>query len=299
MSIPSSTEEVSPRFAELDRWPLGEVVDALVQGQLAAVAVVHAARAAIAAAAEAAAARLEDGTGRLVYVGAGTSGRLAVQDGVELVPTYGWPPPRLVYLMAGGAAALTRSVEGAEDDGAAARAAVASHRLGPADVVVAVAASGRTPYAVAAVEAARAAGAFTIALANNAPSPLLDAAAAPIALATGAEVVAGSTRLAAGTAQKAALNTLSTAIMVGLGRTYGNLMVDVAARNTKLDARRLALVRRIAGVDAARAEAALVAAEGHVKTAVLVARGDTAEGARDRLARRRGRLRAALAEQGA
>lgn len=294
-----STEEVSPRFAELDRWPTDEVVDAVVQGQLAAVAVVHAARGAIAAAAEAAVARLEGGVGRLVYIGAGTSGRLAVQDGVELVPTYGWPSARLVYLMAGGEAALTRSVEGAEDDDAAARAAVASHGLGPADVVVAVAASGRTPYAVAAVDAARAAGAFTIALANNAPSPLLDAAEAPIALATGAEVVAGSTRLAAGTAQKAALNTLSTAIMVGLGHTYGNLMVDVAAHNTKLDARRVAMLRRITGVDAARAEAALLAADGHVKTAVLVALGDTTDGARDRLARQRGRLRAALAEQNA
>jgi N-acetylmuramic acid 6-phosphate etherase len=294
-----STEEESPRFEALDRWPAPDVVDAVIQGQLAAVAVVHAARHAIAAAAAAAVRRLEAGTGRLVYIGAGTSGRLAVQDGVELVPTYGWPTARLVYLMAGGEAALTRSVEGAEDDGGAATAAVAAHRLGPADVAVAVAASGRTPYAVAAVEAARAAGALTIALANNAPSPLLAAAEAPIALATGAEVVAGSTRLAAGTAQKAALNTLSTAIMVALGRTYGNLMVDVAARNTKLDARRIAMLRRIAGVDAARAEIALLAADGHVKTAVLIAFGETAEGARARLARHRGRLRAALAERDA
>jgi len=294
-----STEEVSPRFAELDRWGADEVVDALIQGQLAAVAVVHAARGAIAAAAAAAAARLERGGGRLVYVGAGTSGRLAVQDGVELVPTYGWPEARLVYLTAGGEAALTRSVEGAEDDAPAARAALAAHAVGPADVVVAVAASGRTPYAVAAVEAARAAGALTIALANVAPAPLLAAAEAPIALPTGAEVVAGSTRLAAGTAQKAALGTLSTATMVRLGRTYGNLMVDVAARNTKLDARRIAMVRRIAGVEAGAAEAALVTADGHAKTAVLVARGDDAATARARLARHGGRLRAALGERDA
>ena len=294
-----STEEVSPRFAELDRWAASDVVGAVVEGQLAAVAVVHAARAELAAAAAAAATRLEAGDGRLVYVGAGTSGRLAVQDGVELVPTYGWPTARLVYLVAGGEAALTRSVEGAEDDAEAARAAVASHGLGPADVVVAVAASGRTPYAVAAVEAARAAGALTVALANRAPSPLLAAAEAPIALATGAEVVAGSTRLAAGTAQKAALGTLSTAIMVKLGRTYGNLMVDVAARNTKLDARRLAMVRRITGVDAARAETALTAADGHVKTAVLVALGEAPDAARARLGRHRGRLRAALEDRDA
>jgi N-acetylmuramic acid 6-phosphate etherase len=294
-----STEDVSVRFAALDRWPTDDVVDALVQGQLAAVAVVHGARPALTAAAEAAAARLEDGTGRLVYVGAGTSGRLAVQDGVELLPTYGWPAGRLLHLMAGGEAALTRSVEGAEDDAAAARAAVAAHGLGRADVVVAVAASGRTPFAVAAVEAARAAGALTIALANNVPAALLATAEAPIPLPTGAEVVAGSTRLAAGTAQKVALNTLSTAIMVRLGRTYGNLMVDVAARNTKLDARRIAMVRRITGVDATRAEHALVIADGHVKTAVLVALGAPADAARARLARHRGRLRAALDERDA
>jgi N-acetylmuramic acid 6-phosphate etherase len=292
-----STEEVSPRFEALDLWSASDVVDALLEGQLAAVAVVHGAAAAIARAVTAAAARLESGAGRLVYVGAGTSGRLAVQDGVELVPTYGWPETRLVYLVAGGEPALVRSIEGAEDDAAGARAAVAGLGLGPADVVVAVAASGRTPYAVAAVEAARAAGALTIALANNDPSPLLAAAEAPIPLATGAEVVAGSTRLKAGTAQKAALGTLSTALMVALGRTHGNLMVDVAARNTKLDTRRITMVRRIANVDAAVAEAALLAADGHAKTAVLLACGDDAATATNRLARHRGRLRAALAER--
>ena len=292
-----STEEVSPRFAELDRWPAGDVAAALIEGQLRAVAVVDAARPYLTAAAEAAAARLAHAKARLVYVGAGTSGRLAVQDGVELVPTYGWPPARLVYLLAGGDAALTRSVEGAEDDAAAARAAITEHGIGAGDVVVAVAASGRTPFAVAAVEAARAAGALTIALANVVPSPLLDAAEAPIALATGAEVVAGSTRLAAGTAQKAALGTLSTTIMVRLGRVYGNLMVDVAARNTKLDARRVAMVRRITAVEAVAAETALIKADGHVKAAVLVALGDDAEVARARLARHGGRLRAALAER--
>lgn len=294
-----STEDVDPRFEALDVWPVDTTVAALVEAQLAATAVVHAATAAIAAAAAAAAARLAQGDGRLVYVGAGTSGRLAVQDGVELRPTYGWPNARLVYLLAGGEAALTRSIEGAEDDADGARAAIADLALTPADVVVAVAASGRTPWAVAAVEAARARGALTVGLANVAPSPLLDAAEAPVALTTGAEVVAGSTRLKAGTAQKAALGTLSTAVMVTLGRTHGNLMVDVAARNTKLDARRVALVRRIAGADAAGAEAALIAADGHVKTAVLVARGDTVATATARLARHRGRLRGALAERDA
>ncbi len=290
---------MSPRFEALDLWPTGDVVDALVGGQLQAVAVVHAARAAIAAAADAGAGRLADGDGRLVYVGAGTSGRLAVQDGVELVPTFGWPAARLLYLVAGGEAALLRSVEGAEDDAAAARAAVRDHALGAGDVVIAVAASGRTPFAVAAVEAAGRAGALTVALANNTPSPLLDAAAHPLALPTGPEVVAGSTRLQAGTAQKAALNTLSTAIMVRLGRTHGNLMVDVAARNTKLDGRRVAMLQRITGAGRAAAEAALLDAGGHVKTAVLVVAGDAPAVARARLARHGGYLRAALAERDA
>ena len=294
-----TTEEVSPRFDTLDRWPTADVVDALTGGQLAAAAVVHAARATLVEAADAAARRLAEGDGRLVYVGAGTSGRLAVQDGVELVPTYGWPEARLLYLLAGGEAALLRSVEGAEDDAAAARAAAEGHALGPADVVIAVAASGRTPFAVAATEAAGAAGALTIALANTVPAALLEAAAHPIPLATGPEVVAGSTRLAAGTAQKAALNTLSTAIMVRLGRTHGNLMVDVAARNTKLDARRVAMVRRITGAARAAAEDALLAADGHVKTAVLVVAGDDPATAKARLARHRGHLRAALAERDA
>jgi len=289
------TEDVSPRFREIDLWPAGEVVAAVLERQLAAVAVVNGAQAQIAAAVESAVTTLDAGEGRLVYVGAGASGRLAVQDGVELPPTYGWPEARLLYFMAGGEAALVRSVEAAEDDAQALRRDFAQRRIGEGDVVIAVAASGTTPYAVAAAEAAGAAGALTIGLVNNAPCPLLDAVRCPIALPTGPEVVAGSTRMAAGTAQKAALNALSTAIMVGLGRTFGNLMVDLAAENAKLAARRTAILRRIVDIDEAGARAALAAADHHVKTAVLIARGDDPATARARLHRARGRLRAALA----
>lgn len=288
------TEDVSPRYRELDLWPAADLVDAVVEQQLAAVAAVRAARAQLAAAVDAAVAVLEGGRGRIVYVGAGSSGRLAVQDGVELPPTYGWPHERLVYFMAGGEAALVRSVEGAEDDAPALRRAFAERGIGADDVIVTVAASGTTPYALAAVDAGRAAGAITIALANNTPSLLLETASHPVALVTGGEVVAGSTRMAAGTAQKAALNALSTAIMVRLGHTYGNLMVDLDASNVKLELRRIAMLQRIVAVDETTARSALEAAGGHVKTAVLIAAGDDPATAKARLARARGRLREAL-----
>ncbi|MEO1089539.1 MAG: N-acetylmuramic acid 6-phosphate etherase [Pseudomonadota bacterium] len=290
------TEDVSPRYRDIDLWPPADVVDAIVDAQLAAVAAVRAVGPAIGDAVAAAVARLGAGEGRLVYVGAGASGRLAVQDGVELPPTYGWPHERLMYLMAGGDTALVRSVEGAEDDTAAPGEAFERAGVGSADVVVAVAASGRTPYAVAAVDAARRLGALTVALANNAASPLLASADHPILLQTGPEVVAGSTRMAAGTAQKVALNAFSTALMVGLNRTWSNLMVDVAASNAKLDRRRVRLLQRIVPVDDDRASALLQAAGGHVKTAALLAAGDDAESAAARLHRHGGNLRRALAE---
>ncbi len=247
------TEDVSIRYRGLDTWPAADVVAALVEGQLAAVAAVHAARPILAAAAEAGAERLGGGSGRIVYVGAGASGRLGVQDGVELFPTYGWPHDRLVYLMAGGDAALVRSVEGAEDDADDARSRIAELDIGPSDVVICVAASGRTPFAVAAASAARAAGAVVIGVTNNAGSPLAAESTHPIELLTGAEVVAGSTRMAAGTAQKAALNALSTTIMVRLHRVYDNVMVDLSSANAKLDRRRLQILRHIVPSDEAAA----------------------------------------------
>ena len=293
-----STEAVSPRYEALDTWPTADVVAAVTEGQLSAVAAVAAAREALAAAAEAAVGRLDGSAGRIVYVGAGASGRLGVQDGVELAPTYGWPSERLVYLLAGGDAALIRSVEGAEDDGAGAAARIELLALGQDDVVLAVAASGRTPWAVEAAEAARGRGALVIGLASNPGSPLLAASDHGIALATGPEVVAGSTRMAAGTAQKAALNVLSTAIMVRLGRVHGNLMADLGSSNAKLDRRRVDILRRIVPADEASARAALLRAEGWIKLAALLLRGHEPGPARALLARHGGRLRPALEADG-
>jgi len=289
------TETVDPRFADVDRWPTVSVVETMLEGQLAAIAALKDQTGAIAAAAEAAAIRMRKG-GRLVYAGAGTSGRLAVQDGVELTPTYNWPSDRLVFLVAGGTGALMRSVEGAEDNVAVARDEVAAAEVGSDDVLIAVAASGRTPYAVAALEAARARGALTIAIANNPGTPLLAAADHPIAADTGAEIVAGSTRMKAGTAQKAALNMLSTAIMIRCGLVHRGLMVNMRISNEKLAQRARRMVATLAGIDEARAEDALELADKDLRRAVLIARGLSPEAAAVRLERAGGDLGDALAD---
>lgn len=291
------TETVDPRFADVDRWPTLSVVETMLEGQLAAIAALKDQTGAIAAAAEAAALRMRQG-GRLVYAGAGTSGRLAVQDGVELTPTYNWPSDRLVFLVAGGTGALMRSVEGAEDNVQMAREEVAAAEVGPNDVLIAVAASGRTPYAVAALEAARARGALTIAIANNPGTPLLAAADHPIVADTGAEIVAGSTRMKAGTAQKAALNMLSTAIMLRCGLVYHGLMVNMRISNEKLAHRARQMVATLAGIDEARAADALALADKDLRRAVLIARGLNPQEAADRLAGAGGDLGDALASLG-
>lgn len=292
-----ATEDVSIRYRRLDTWSTGEQVAALAEAQLAAVAAVHAARAGLVAAAEAAAERLREGSGRIVYVGAGASGRLGVQDGVELFPTYGWPHHRLAYLMAGGTDALVKSVEGAEDDADAARAQIAALGVGPADVVIPIAASGRTPFAVAAAAAAREAGAIVIGVTNNPDTPLAAESTHPVELLTGAEVIAGSTRMAAGTAQKAALNILSTTIMVRLHRVYDNLMVDLSSVNAKLEKRRLAILRRVVPAAEEEVAAALERAGGQIKLAALLLKGMEADAARALLAASGGDLRRALGEE--
>ena len=294
----SDTESAPADDVPLDLAPTREVVDRLLDGQRRAIEAVARAAAPLAMAVDAAAARLADGEGRIVLAGAGASGRLCVQDGAELWPTFGWPAERLVLAMAGGEAALLHSVEGVEDDAAQARDEVRSHRIGPADVVLAVAASGRSPWTVGWLREARERGAVSIAMASNPDTPLLRAAEHPVLLHTGAEVLAGSTRLGAGTAQKAALNTFSTALMVRLNRTHDNLMVDMAAVNGKLDRRRLAMLRRIVpGAGGREASAALTLSGGWVKLAVLVLAGESVEAARQRLERCRGSLREALAER--
>lgn len=292
-----STEDVDARYADLDVWPTGEAVRVMAEGQMTAAAAVRLQAEAIAAAAEDAAARLKDQKGRLVYIGAGTSGRIAVQDGVELVPTFGWDESRLVYLIAGGVDALLASIEGAEDDAAAGEEAVRAQALTPSDVVIGLSASGRTPYTVAAIRQAVAQGALTIGFASNPGTPLLQSATHPILLDSGPEILAGSTRMKAGTAQKIALNLFSTAVMLRLGRVYKGLMVNMRLSNQKLHVRAAKMVCDLAQVAQSVAEKALDRAQGDIKLAVLIALGSDPEQGAALLARAEGNLRAAIERQ--
>ena len=232
--------------------------------------------------------------GRWAYAGAGTSGRIALQDGVELVPTFGLEADRLVYIVAGGEKALTQAVEGAEDDPEAGARAVQDAGLGPQDLLVALAASGKTPFTLAALCSAQERGTFTVAIANNPGSPLLESANIGILLATGPEVLAGSTRLSAGTAQKIALNLFSTLAMIRSGKTYGNLMVGLKPTNAKLWARATNLVAQISGCDPINAAQCLERSGGQVALAVLLARGLDLTTARELLAQSKGNLRQAI-----
>jgi N-acetylmuramic acid 6-phosphate etherase len=288
-----TTENVSPRFVDLDAWSTLDALHAMHEGQLAAAAAVRPALPALARAAEEAAARLGH-AGRLIYAGAGTSGRIGVQDGAELPPTFDWPAERVVFLLAGGMAAMTVGIEGAEDDAADAARRMAEYGVGTADVAIGIAASGTTPFAIAALRAARAAGALTIGIANNAGAPLFAEADHPILAETGEEVLAGSTRMKAGTAQKIIVNLLSTAIMLRLGRVFRGLMVQMRPTNAKLRRRAVAMVARLAACAPDWAEQALAAAGGDIRAAVLVAGGVTPEQARERLTRHGGSLRAAI-----
>lgn len=289
-----STERRHPDTSDLDAWPLERSLDALVAGQERALAAVRAALPALERAARGVEARLDRG-GRLGYAGAGTSGRLALQDAAELPPTFGFE--RTVVLLAGGAEAGARAREGAEDDEEAARAAVDGAELGREDALIGVAASGTTPYTRAAVRRARERGAFTVGLANVPDAPLLGEADVAVLLDTGPEVLSGSTRLAAGTAQKAALNALSTAVLVRLGGAYGNLMVGMRPSNEKLRRRAVAIVREATGADASRARAMLAACGDRVRDAIVATRlGLAPEEARARLEAAGERVRDALKE---
>ena len=291
------TESFDSRYKALDTRASGDVLALVLDAQQRGLDAVRDQISPIAAAADAIAERLMDNvSGRLVYTGAGTSARLGVQDGVELTPTFGWPADRLVFAIAGGMEALTRAIEGAEDDAGAGTAAIAAHGVGASDVCIAVSASGGTPFTCAACVAARSRGALTVAIANNPGAALLAAAEHPIFIDSGPEPIAGSTRMTAGTTQKIALNLLSTLTMIRLGRVYDGLMVDVVATNDKLGVRSLGMVRQIAGVEDADARIALEAAAGHVKLAVLIAGGLSPDEGSSLLERHSGNLRAALAE---
>lgn len=288
-----ATEAADPQTAGLDRLAVPELVAVLVAGQRAAVDAVSRECSALARIVSAAAEQLERG-GRLHYVGAGTSGRLAMLDASEMPPTFGVPVDLVCAHIAGGRDALVSAVEGAEDDSAAGRAAVDGHVL-RGDVVVGISASGNAPFVVAAIETARAAGAYTVAIVNNPAAALVAAAHDAVVLSTGSEPIAGSTRMKAGTAQKIALNTISTAVMIRLGKVYDNLMVDVVATNEKLRRRARGLVSTLTGVDDSRASVLLDAAGGRVKVAVVMERrGVSASRACELLDAEKGRLRSVL-----
>lgn len=286
-----ATEQARADLADLDTREPADVVRLLVDEQRAAADAAADAVDALTAAVDLVAGRLAAG-GRLIYLGAGTAGRMGVLDAVECPPTFGVSPERVVGLLAGGQQAVSRMAEAVEDDADAGAADVAGFDVGPDDAVVGVSASGRSPYAVGGLRAAADRGAGTVAVISVPHGPLAEAADVVVSIATGAEPVAGSTRMKAGTAQKIALNTISTAAMVGLGKTYGNLMVDVVATNAKLRRRAVRTVCHIAGVDESVAVRALADADGEAKTAVAaLVRGVDPSRARALLADAGGRLR--------
>jgi N-acetylmuramic acid 6-phosphate etherase len=233
--------------------------------------------------------------GRLIYAGAGTSGRLAVQDGAELMPTFSWPEDRLVLLMAGGKDALLKAVEGAEDEVGLAERVIRQHVVDGKDVLIAVAASGTTPFTLTCLREAKRRGALTIGIANNRDTPILLEADHPIFLDTGPEPIAGSTRMKAGTAQRIVLNLLSTLLMIQLGRVYDGLMVDVQAVNQKLVGRSEEMLIRLTGCTRENAQDALRRARGSVKLAVMLLHGCSPEEGARLIDQAEGRLRAALA----
>jgi N-acetylmuramic acid 6-phosphate etherase len=285
-----ATEEVDPRFADLDAWSMTSAMEAMWEGQLAAVAAIGRALPANPAAETAATQALGD-RGRLIYVGAGTSGRVAVQDGAELNPTFAWPQERVKFILAGGESAFVASVEGAEDNAADAVKQIDAAHLSPRDVVIAVSASGTTPFTVTALEQAGVYGAVTVGVANNRGAALLASAKYPVLVETGRELIAGSTRMKAGTAQKVVLNLISTGIMLRLGRVYCGMMVNMQMTNAKLKRRAETMVARIAGCSEAQAANALAQADGDIKTAALVVLGYEKAEAASILARHRGNLR--------
>jgi len=289
-----STEGARAERAEIDRLPTAELVRLMNADDAIVPAAVGEAAPAIAAAVDAIVERLEAG-GRMIYVGAGTAGRIGVLDASECGPTFN--TDRVMGVIAGGQVAVSTASESAEDHPDSGAQAIAVLGVGAHDAVVGISASGRTPYVLGAIARARVAGALTVGLACNADSELSAAVEHPIEVLVGPEFIAGSTRLKAGTAQKLVLNMLSTLTMVRLGKTYGNLMVDVRVTNAKLRDRATRIVEQVAGVDATAAASALAEAGGDAKVAVTMLRtGTSAAGARERLDAVGGHLRRALNE---
>lgn len=289
-----TTEASNPRSEGLDRLDTLDLVQLVNAEDATVAAAVGAVAPAIAEAIDVIAGRLARG-GRLIYTGAGTSGRLGVLDAAECTPTFNADPEQVVGLIAGGEGALLRAVEGAEDSPEQGADDLRAVGLNGDDAVVGIAASGRTPYVLGALDYARSVGAYAIGLACNAGSEIEGHADLAIVPVVGPEVLSGSTRMKAGTATKMVLNMLSTGAMVRLGKTYGNLMVDVQATNAKLVERSLRIVRAITGCSREEAESALERSGGEVKSAVVVqALGLSPEQARKRIDAANGRLRAVL-----
>ncbi|MFG2977351.1 N-acetylmuramic acid 6-phosphate etherase [Streptomyces sp. NPDC048331] len=289
-----TTEAFRPELAEIDRLSTLDIARTMNAEDATVAAAVAAQLPPIAAAVDAIAERMARG-GRLVYAGAGTAGRMGVLDASECPPTFNTDPGDVIGLIAGGPSAMVKAVEGAEDSPESAVADLTALEIGPRDTVVGISASGRTPYAIGAVEFARTRGALTVGLSCNAGSALAAAADHGIEVVVGPELLTGSTRLKAGTAQKLVLNLISTITMIRLGKTYGNLMVDMRSTNEKLRARARRIVALATGAPDEEIEAALAATGGEVKNAVLVVLGGVdGPTAAELLAASRGHLRAAL-----
>jgi N-acetylmuramic acid 6-phosphate etherase len=294
MTIEPVTERRESRHADLDLLSTRELVELINDEDARVAPAVGEAAASLAAAIDAIVERLRRG-GRLVYVGAGSSGRLAVVDAAECEPTFGLAEGRVVAIIAGGATAKATAQEAAEDDADAGADDLAQAGVGADDAVVALSASGSTPYVLGAARAAVAAGALTVAVTCADDSPLAELTEYAVVTSVGPEVIAGSTRMKAGTAQKLVLNTISTVSMVRLGKTYGNLMVDVVAGNAKLRARARRAVELATEVSEAEIDAALAAAGGDAKVAIVsLLTGLDANAARQRLEAAGGAVRTAL-----
>jgi len=290
-----STEQARPELADLDLLSASELVALMCAEARRVPDAVSEVQGAIATTVEAVVARMQRG-GRLIYVGAGTAGRVGMLDAAEAGPTFNTEPGQVVGVLAGGTDAWVTPVENAEDDGDQGAAEIRSLSVSERDTVIGVAASGRTPYVLGALEAAHRAGALTVAVVCNAESPVAAAAAIAIEALVGPEVIAGSTRLNAGTAQKVILNIISTSVMVRLGKTYGPLMVDVRATNAKLRDRAARIVTAITGASDERARDALEAADWKPKVAATMLLGEVDRPrAEAELDRHQGRLRPALA----
>jgi N-acetylmuramic acid 6-phosphate etherase len=288
------TEKINPATSEIDRMSPLEIVQVINAEDAKVAEAVRHELPHIARAIEEIAVRMRRG-GRLLYFGAGTSGRLGALDASECPPTFNLPPEMVIGSIAGGSIALTLAVEDLEDSAEAGTADAERLGVTKTDTLVGIAASGRTPYVLGAIAHAKEVGALTIGLACNRNTPLEKVVEIMIAPVVGPEVITGSTRLKAGTAQKMVLNMLSTGAMILLGKTFGNLMVDVQATNQKLHQRAISIVRQTTGVDEVAAEGLLSVSGGEVKTAIMVGRtGIAPELARERLAAHGGILRAAL-----